>query len=65
MILKDLPLNWRFYKEQQDGILLVKFYTQDLKVLYICINKYWKTISPNQKLRVGSKKEFELVKMQA
>ena len=65
MIFIAFPVNWRFYKEKQARISLVKIYTQDLKILYISINKYWKTIYPNQKLRVGSKKEFEQVKMEA
>ena len=41
------------------------FCTQDLEGVTIWINKWWKTRYPAYKIRIVSKKEFELVKMQA
>ena len=38
---------------------------QNLDGVAISINKWWKTRYPAYKIRIVSKKEFELVKMQA
>ena len=59
------PTSWEFYKEVENKILWVNIYAQDLEGVAISINKWWKTRYPEYKLRVVSKKEFELVKMQA
>ena len=42
-----------------------KIYAQDFEGVAISINKWWKTRYPAYKIRIVSKKEFELVKMQA
>ena len=60
-----LPTSWEFYKEVGTKILWVNICAQDLGGVAISINKWWKTRYPEYKLRVVSKKEFELVKMQA
>ena len=57
--------SWEFYKEEQTKILWVHICTQDLTGVAISINKWWKTRYPEYKIRVVSKKEFELVKMQS
>ena len=57
--------SWEFYKEDQTKILWVNICAQDLEGLAISINKWWKTRFPEYKIRIVSKKEFELVKMQA
>ena len=59
------PTNWEFYKEVESKILWVNIYTQDLGGVAISINKWWKTRYPEYKIRVVSKKEFEIIKMQA
>ena len=57
--------SWEFYKEVETKILWVNIYAQDLEGVAISINKWWKTRYPDYKLRVVSKKEFELVKISA
>ena len=59
------PTSWEFYKEVKTKILWVNICTQDLEGLAILINKWWKIRYPEYKIRIVSKKEFELVKMQA
>ena len=56
---------WEFYKEVETKILWVKICAQDLEGVAISMNKWWKTRYPEYKIRVVSKKEFELVKIQA
>ena len=60
-----LPTSWEFYKEVENKILWVNICAQDLEGVAISINKLWKTRYPGNKIRIISKKEFELVKMQA
>ena len=60
-----LPTSWEFYKEVETKILWVNICTQNLEGVAISINKWWKTRYPEYKIRIVSKKEFELVKMQA
>ena len=60
-----LSTSWEFFKEVETKILWVKICTQDLEGVAISINKWWKTRYPEYKIRVVSKKEFELVKIQA
>ena len=57
--------SWEFYKEVETKILWVKVCSQDLEGVAISINKWWKTRYPEYKIRVVSKKEFELIKIQA
>ena len=57
--------SWEFYKEVETKILWVNICTQNLEGVAISINKWWKTRYPTYKIRIVSKKEFELVKMQA
>ena len=57
--------SWEFYKEIETKILWVNICTQDFKGVAISINKWWETRYPIYKIRIVSKKEFELVKMQA
>ena len=57
--------SWEFYKEVESKILWVNICVQDLEGVAISINKWWKTRYPAYKIRIVSKKEFELVKMQA
>ena len=59
------PTSWEFYKEVETKILWVSICTQNLEGLAISINNWWKTRYPEYKIRIVSKKEFELVKMQA
>jgi len=59
------PTTWEFYKEVETKILWVNICTQNLEGVAISINKWWKTRYPAYKIRIVSKKEFELVKMQA
>ena len=59
------PTSWKFYKEDKTKILWVNICTQNLEGVAISINKWWKTRYPEYKIRVVSKKEFELAKMQA
>ena len=57
--------SWEFYKEVETKILWVNICTQNLEGLAISVNQWWKTRYPEYKIRIVSKKEFELVKMQA
>ena len=57
--------SWEFYKEVETKILWVNICTQNLEGVAISINKWWKTRYPEYKIRIVSKKEFELVKMRA
>ena len=59
-----LPTNWEFYKDDQTKILWINICVKDFEGAAISINKWWKTRYPEYKIRVVSKKEFELVKMQ-
>jgi len=59
------PSSWEFYKEVETKILWVNFCNQNLEGVAISINKWWKKRTPENKSRKVSKKEFELVKMQA
>ena len=59
------PTSCEFYKEIETKILWVKICAQDLEVVAISINKWWKKRYPDYKIRVVSKKEFELIKIQA
>ena len=59
------PTSWKFCKEVGTKILWVNICAQDLVGVAISINKWWKTRYPEYKIRVVSKKEFELVKMKA
>ena len=59
------PSSWEFYKEIENKILWVNICTQNFEGVAISINKWWKTRYPTYKIRIVSKKEFELVKMQA
>ena len=57
------PSNWEFYKVDQKKILWVHICAQDLSVVSISINKWWKSRYPEYKMRVVSKKQFEKVKI--
>ena len=59
------PTSWEFYKEIENKILWFNICAQDLERVAISRNKWWKTRYPKYKIRVVSKKEFDLVKMQA
>ncbi len=59
------PTSWEFYKEVETKIIWVNICTQNLEGIAISINKWSKTRYPEYKIRIVSKKEFELVKMQA
>ena len=54
------PTNWEFYKEVETKTLWVNICTQNLEGVAISINKWWKTRFPEYKIRIVSKKEFEL-----
>ncbi len=56
---------WEFFKEVETKILWVNICDQDFEGVAISINKWWKTRYPEYKIRIVSKKEFELIKMQA
>jgi len=58
------PTNWQFYKQDKDKILWVCVCAEDLKEIAISINKWWKTRYPEYKMRIVSKKEFELMRDQ-
>ena len=60
-----LPTSWKFYKEVETKIIWSNICTQNLEGVAISINKWWKKRYPVYKIRIVSKKEFELVKMQA
>jgi len=64
-VLMASPTSWKFYKEVETNIIWVNIFTQNLEGVAITINKWWKTRYPAYKIRIVSKKEFELVKMQA
>ena len=55
--------SWEFYKEDQTKILWVNICDVDTEGIAISINKWWKTRYPQYKIRIVSKKEFQLVKM--
>ena len=57
--------SWKFYKENETKILWVNICSQNLNGVAISINKWWKTRFPTYKIRIVSKKEFELVKIKA
>ena len=59
------PTSWEFYEEVETKIIWVNICTSNLERVAISINKWWKTRYPEYKIRVVSKKEFELIKMQA
>ena len=50
--------NWEFYKEAETKILWFNICAQDLKVVAISINNWWKTRYPEFKIRVVSKKNL-------
>ena len=54
--------SWEFYKEVETKILWVNICAQNLEGVAVSINKWWKTRYPGYKIRIVSKKEFELVK---
>ena len=56
------PTSSEFYKEVENKILWVNIYAQDLEEMALSINKWWETRCPEYKLRVVSRKGFELVK---
>ena len=58
------PSSWEFYKEDQSKILWVHICAQDLTVVAISINKWWKTRYPEYKMSVVFNKEFEQIKTQ-
>ena len=57
--------SWEFYKEVETKISWVNICTQDLERVAISINKWWKTRYPEYKIRIVSKKEFELINIQS
>ena len=59
------PTSWEFFKEVKTKILWVNICDKDLEAVAISINKWWKTRYPSYKIRIVSKKEFELIKIQA
>jgi len=59
------PTSWEFFKEVETKILWVNICTQNLEGVAISINKWWNRRYPTYKIRIVSKKEFELVKLQA
>ena len=59
------PTSCEFYKKVKTKTLWVNICTQNLEGVAISINKWWKTRYPEYKIRIVSKKEFELIKMQA
>ncbi len=59
------PTSWEFYKEVETKVLWVNICDQDFEGVAISINKWRETRYPEYKIRVVSKKEFELVKMEA
>ena len=60
---KEKENTWLFKKKKK--ILWVNICTHNLEGVAISINKWWKTRYPAYKIRVVSKKEFELIKKQA
>ena len=61
----DSPTSWQFYKEVETKILWVNICAQDLEGVAISINKWRETRYTGYKIRIVSKKEYELVKMTA
>ena len=59
------PTSWEFYKEFETKILWVNICAQDLERVALSIHNWCKTRYPAYKIRIVSKKEFELIKMQA
>ena len=59
------PTTWEFYIEVETKILWVNICTLNSEGVAISINKWWKSRYPQYKIRIVSKKEFEIVKMQA
>ena len=59
------PTSWEFYIIVKTKILWVNICTQNLEGVAISINKWWKARYPTYKIRIVSKKEFELIKMKA
>ena len=59
------PRSWEFYKGVDTKTLWINICTQNLEKVAISINKWWKARYPTYKIRIVSKKEFELIKMQA
>jgi len=59
------PTSWDFYNEVDTNTLWINFCTHNLEVVAISINKWWETRYPAYKIRIVSKKKFEIVKMQA
>ena len=59
------PTSWQFYKEVETNIIWINICTHNFEGVAITINKWWKTRYPEYKIRIVSKKEFELIKMQA
>ena len=57
------PTSWEFYKEVETKILWFNICAHDLEGIALSINKWWETRYLEYKIRVVSKKEFELVKM--
>ena len=64
-IFNGFTYKLELYKEVETKTLWVNICTQNLEGVAISINKWWKTRYPAYKIRIVSKKEFELVKMQA
>ena len=60
-----LSTSWEFYKEVETKILWVNICNHNLEGAAISINEWGKTRYSAYKIRIVSKKEFELVKMQA
>ncbi len=58
------PTSWEFYKEVESKLLWVNICAKDLEGVAISINKWLKTRYPAYKIRIVSKKEFELIKME-
>ena len=59
------PTTWEFYIEVETKILWVNICTINSEGVAISINKWWKSRYPQYKIRIVSRKEFEIVKMQA
>ena len=58
------PKSWKFYKEDQTKILWVNICAHNLEGVAISINKYCRTRYLEFIIGMGSKKEFEQIKMQ-
>ncbi len=54
--------NWEFFKQDQDKIIWIHIFTEDLDGIAISINHWWKRRYPDYKIRVVSKNEFEQIK---